>query len=59
MHAKVIREGIHWMGAVDWDRRWFDALVPTPQGTSYNAWLVEGTQKTVRWTRWTTRWPAT
>ncbi len=47
MHAKVIREGIHWMGAVDWDRRWFDALVPTPQGTSYNAWLVEGTQKTV------------
>ncbi len=47
MNARKIRDGIFWMGAVDWDRRWFDALVPTPQGTSYNAWLVRGTGKTV------------
>ena len=34
------------MGAVDWDRRLFDALVPLPDGTSYNAYLVRGAQKT-------------
>jgi flavorubredoxin len=33
------------MGAVDWDRRMFDALIPIPQGTSYNAWLVQGSDK--------------
>ena len=47
MNARKVRDGIFWMGAVDWDRRWFDALVPTPQGTSYNAWRVEGTDRTV------------
>lgn len=35
------------MGAVDWDRRLFDALIPLPEGTSYNAYLVRGSKKTV------------
>jgi flavorubredoxin len=35
------------MGAVDWDRRLFDSLIPLPDGTSYNAYLVEGSEKTV------------
>ena len=35
------------MGSVDWDRRLFDALVPLPDGTSYNAYLIEGSEKTV------------
>lgn len=30
------------MGVKDWARRWFDALIPLPQGTSYNAYLVVG-----------------
>lgn len=34
------------MGAVDWDRRLFDSLVPLPEGTSYNAYLVEGSEHT-------------
>ena len=34
------------MGAVDWDRRLFDSLIPLPDGTSYNAYLVEGSEKT-------------
>jgi len=34
------------MGAIDWDRRLFDSLVPLPDGTSYNAYLVEGSEKT-------------
>ncbi|MBN1888543.1 MAG: FprA family A-type flavoprotein [Thermoflexales bacterium] len=47
MKARQIREGIYWMGAVDWDRRLFDALIPLPDGTSYNAYLIQGSNKTV------------
>jgi flavorubredoxin len=46
MNAKQIRPGVQWMGAVDWDRRLFDALIPLPDGTSYNAYLVQGSEKT-------------
>jgi flavorubredoxin len=46
MKARKIRENVHWMGAVDWDRRLFDDLIPLPDGTSYNAYLVEGEEKT-------------
>lgn len=34
------------MGAVDRERRIFDELIPLPQGTSYNAYLVKGREKT-------------
>lgn len=34
------------MGVKDWARRWFDALIPLPQGTSYNAYLVVGREAT-------------
>lgn len=34
------------MGAIDWDRRLFDALIPLPDGTSYNSYLIKGSQKT-------------
>ena len=45
MKARQIRPDIYWVGAVDWDRRLFDALIPLPDGTSYNAYLVQGSQK--------------
>ena len=47
MKARKIKEGVFWMGAVDWDRRLFDSLVPLPDGTTYNAYLVRGSEKTV------------
>jgi flavorubredoxin len=47
MKAKVITKNVKWMGAVDWDRQLFDALIPLPDGTSYNAYLVTGSEKTV------------
>ena len=47
MKTKVIRKDIHWLGAVDWDRRLFDSLIPLPDGTSYNAYLIKGSEKTV------------
>jgi len=46
MKARKIREGIHWVGSVDWDRRLFDSLIPLPDGTSYNAYLIRGSEKT-------------
>jgi flavorubredoxin len=33
------------VGAVDWDGRLFDSLNPLPDGTSYNANLIEGSKK--------------
>ena len=47
MKPRKIKDGIYWMGSVDWDRRLFDALIPLPDGTSYNAYLIEGSDKTV------------
>ncbi len=46
MKARAVVEGVSWVGAVDWDRRLFDALIPLPDGTSYNAYLVRGADKT-------------
>ncbi len=45
MKAREIRPGIYWVGAVDWDRRLFDALIPLPDGTSYNSYLIKGSEK--------------
>ena len=47
MKARKIKNRIYWMGSVDWDRRLFDSLVPLPDGTSYNAYLIKGSEKTV------------
>jgi flavorubredoxin len=46
MKPREIRKNVYLVGAVDWDRRLFDALIPLPQGTSYNAYVVVGQQKT-------------
>lgn len=46
MTLRKIKEGVYWAGAVDWSRRLFDSLIPLPDGTSYNAYLVKGTEKT-------------
>jgi flavorubredoxin len=37
-----IKENVYWIGARDWNRRIFDALIPLPKGTSYNAYLIIG-----------------
>ncbi len=46
MNAREIRQGITIMGSQDFDRRLFDVLIPLPDGTSYNVYLVKGTEKT-------------
>ena len=46
MQYGEIRPNVYSVGAIDWDRRLFDALIPLPEGTSYNSYLVKGSQKT-------------
>lgn len=46
MKRRPIKDKILWLGAIDWDRRLFDSLIPLPDGTSYNAYLIEGSTYT-------------
>jgi flavorubredoxin len=45
MGYQVLRPNVYTVGAMDWDRRLFDELIPLPDGTSYNAYLIKGSQK--------------
>ena len=43
---REIKPNIYAVGAIDWDARLFDRLIPLPDGTSYNSYLVQGNEKT-------------
>ncbi len=45
MAPRRVAEGVYWVGALDWDRRLFDELIPLPDGTSYNAYLIQGAKR--------------
>jgi flavorubredoxin len=45
MNKREIKKGVYHVGAQDWNRTLFDALIPLPDGTSYNAYLVLGSEK--------------
>jgi flavorubredoxin len=44
--TRQIRPNIYYVGAIDFDRRLFDELIPLPDGTSYNSYLIKGSEKT-------------
>jgi len=46
LYKRMIRDRVYKMGAEDWDRRIFDSLIPLPDGTSYNSYLIVGSGKT-------------
>jgi flavorubredoxin len=46
MKPRKIKNDVFCVGAIDWDRRLFDSLIPLPDGTSYNSYLVKGSSKT-------------
>ena len=46
MAIREIKGGVFSIGVIDWDRRIFDELIPLPNGTSYNAYLIKGREKT-------------
>ncbi|MBN2136464.1 MAG: FprA family A-type flavoprotein [Sedimentisphaerales bacterium] len=43
---REIRPNVYSVGAIDWDARLFDRLIPLPDGTTYNSYLVKGSEKT-------------
>ena len=47
MRARDVVPGLQSVGVVDWDRRLFDSLIPLPEGTSYNAYLLRSGEATV------------
>lgn len=46
MIAREIASGIDSLVAIDWDRKLFDELVPLLDGTTYNSYIVRGSEKT-------------
>ncbi|OIP96888.1 MBL fold hydrolase [Candidatus Wirthbacteria bacterium CG2_30_54_11] len=45
MTPEELKPGISSVGAKDFDRRLFDSLIPLPDGTTYNAYVVRGSEK--------------
>ena len=43
---RTLADNVYAVGVQHWDRRLFDELIPLPDGTSYNAYLVKGSEKT-------------
>lgn len=43
---RTLANNVYEVGVQDWDRRLFDELIPLPDGTSYNAYLIKGSEKT-------------
>ncbi len=46
MIAREIKKNIKIIVSAHWERRLFDSLIPLPEGTSYNAYLVKGSEAT-------------
>jgi len=44
-NMSIIGDGVFYVGVRDWNRRLFDALIPLPQGTTYNSYLIKGNEK--------------
>ncbi|MHA2247628.1 MAG: FprA family A-type flavoprotein [Candidatus Hodarchaeales archaeon] len=40
-----IKPNIHMLSTLDWERRLFDELIPLPDGTSYNSYVIKGTNR--------------
>ena len=43
---RQLKPNVYSVGAIDWDSRLFDRLIPLPDGTSYNAYLIKGSENT-------------
>lgn len=45
MEATLIKKDIYWVGVKDPELEIFDIVIPTQHGTTYNSYLVKGTEK--------------
>ena len=46
LKIRPIKNNVFFIGSKDADRRMFDELIPLTQGTTYNSYLVKGSEKT-------------
>jgi flavorubredoxin len=46
MAIQKIKDNIYIINTLHWERRLFDELIPLPEGTTYNAYLIKGSEKT-------------
>ncbi len=46
MGLRKLSSGVFMLSALDYDRRLFDSLIPLPDGTTYNSYLITGSEKT-------------
>ncbi len=46
MKMLPIKNNVYYLGSKDINRKLFDQLIPLPQGTTYNSYLVVGSEKT-------------
>ncbi len=46
MKKLELAPNVFYVGVQDWSRRVFDELIPLPDGTSYNSYLIYGSEKT-------------
>ncbi|NIA10245.1 MAG: MBL fold metallo-hydrolase, partial [Nitrospiraceae bacterium] len=46
MSVRKVKPDIYAVGAIHWDRKLFDNLIPLPDGTTYNSYLIKGSEKT-------------
>ena len=46
MKTRNLSPRVRAVGAIDWHRRLFDELIPLPDGTTYNSYLVRGSDAT-------------
>jgi len=46
MNHRQLAPNVWKLGVIEWDRSLFDSLIPLPDGTSYNSYLIKGSEKT-------------
>ena len=46
MDSLKLKDNIYYAGVQEWDRPLFDELIPLPDGTSYNSYIIKGSEKT-------------
>ena len=46
-HTPELCKNVYYVGVRDPDRRLFDSLIPLPQGTTYNSYLIRSTKTAI------------
>ncbi len=46
MKSYKLTEGVYWVGTIDYDLRVFDIIMKTEFGSTYNSYIVKGSEKT-------------